>query len=321
VRAVDDRKKVREIVDAASEQPKYGIWDELIGANRLREIIPIMGKLPHVVLISFDSLRQDYVGCYGYTKDITPNVDRLASAGVRFAAHAANSCYTLPSHASMLTGTYPLTHCMIYWRRNKPLRPEVRLISEDLKECGYRTFGAVSRNPFVNGRRTGFGRGFDEYRDDFPRKDHVEDQFAATAKYIEESGDDPCFVFVHVDACHAVVHPPESYAEKHPEKLDRYEAALFYSDCCLGQFVEDLSQMGTLEQTLLIVTSDHGFELKEHGYGMKEATMYREVIDAVLVMHYPEVLPAGTVVDSVSESVDILPTVMNAIGYPLRYEV
>lgn len=271
-------------------------------------------RFPPVVLISFDSLRQDHIGCYGCKEDITPNIDRLAQAGVRCVRHAANSCYTLPSHASMLTGTYPLTHCAVYWRRTKPLRPEVRLISEDLKAYGYRTFGVLSTNPYVRGSTTGFDRGFDIYRDTFPRKNALSEQFEAVITHLKECQNDPCFVFMHIQQCHIPFRSPEGYQKKYYEKFGKYATEIIYADHCFGQFIKDLSRADLLANTLLMVTTDHGHAFKDHGFNIKEATLYREVIDAALIMHYPGVLPAGRTIDSVSESVDILPTIIDIIG-------
>ena len=119
---------------------------------------------PHILLISLETLRRDHLHCYGYSKAIAPNIDRVAEGGVRCADSVANCGWTLPQHMTLLTGLYPLTHGCTRLRESPPLGEHQRLLSEHLKEHGYRTFAGVSkRNAYGGGKQFGFARGFDEH--------------------------------------------------------------------------------------------------------------------------------------------------------------
>jgi len=273
--------------------------------------------LPHILLISLDTVRRDILGCYGHGREVTPHLDRLAAGGVRFADCVANCGWTLPQHVTLLTGLYPLTHGRLLLRDRTPLDERWTLLSEHLRRQGYRTFAGVSRrNAYGGGACFGFDRGFDEHNPGAEYNRHMDwterfvvDRFAAN----RHAG--PVFVYVHVNDSHEPWDPPAPWAGMWgPTYRNRYEAELSYVDHHLGRAFDALREMGVFEETLIVVFSDHGTEFAEHGFYEKKVNLYSEIVDVPLLFHCPSRLPGGRAVDGLCESVDVAPTICDVAG-------
>ena len=273
---------------------------------------------PHIILISFDTMRPDHLGCYGYSKDLAPNLDRLAEMGVKFNDHVANCGWTLPQHMSLLTGMYPLTHGMIRLRDNPPLRPEKTSITKYLRDAGYLNFGIVNSNGYGGGRRFGFDRGFDIYRDDLPGNQHMEKTADRAISCLRENYKGrPCFLYIHVNDTHQPFKPPEPFFSQWGDSHhNHYEAEFTYVDHHFGRILDELDRLKIRENTMVVVTSDHGYEFQEHGFQEKKVNLYNEIIDTVLIFSYPARLPKGKTIDGLAEMVDIAPTILDIIGLP-----
>ncbi|MFC1452756.1 sulfatase [Verrucomicrobiota bacterium] len=185
----------------------------VIAALMLRPREAVGTPRPHVLLISLDTLRADHLGCYGHVLDTSPFLDHLAGQGVRFHRVISQSPKTAPSHMTMFTGFYPSVHGVHIEHRNGgsallvPLGGERRTLTERLRDYGYRAAAWTGGGQVT--AELGFGRGFDEYREDFGginarKMEAVRDWFSANSS-------DPCFMFVHTYQIHDPYVPPKPF--------------------------------------------------------------------------------------------------------------
>ncbi len=298
----------------------------------------------NVILISIDTLRADHLGCYGYERATSPALDLLAAGGVLFEEAAASAPYTVPSHASMLTGLYSRSHGMITWARRLP--EEIQPIAARLSAQGFATAAMV--NVSLLNQRFGFGRGFDEYFSIAP-----EPAGAAAATIVSFAKDwmqrhrgERFFLFLHFYDVHSDYDAPEEYRRKFvrpyagrangtTEQLSRYlkgriggwgepdarhladlyDASIRQLDDQLGPFFEELRVGGLWDRTLVIVTSDHGEELLEHGTVLHSHVLYQESLHVPLILAGAD-LPQGTRIPEPVSLVDITPTILALTGTP-----
>ena len=287
----------------------------------------------NVLLITIDTLRADALGCYG-GKAATPTIDRIASDGVRFAFAHAHAVVTLPSHASILTGQYPFQHGV---RDNSGYRlPDgARTMATLLKAAGYETAAFVGAFPVHS--RFGLNRGFDVYDDRFGEA-HGPTEFgmperpasavvplarqwiSSRASSPQSPAPSPWFVWIHLFDPHAPYKPPSPFDTRYPRAYDGEVAAV---DAALGPLVSDIRTLA--RPTLVVVTADHGEGLGEHGeqsHGLfaYESTLRVPLIVAELgaeaVPTVPDTVP-GEVSRAAARHVDILPTVLEAVGQPV----
>jgi arylsulfatase A-like enzyme len=273
----------------------------------------------NLLLITIDTLRADHVGAYGATRVATPNLDRIAREGA-LAQHATVQVpLTRPSHLSIFTGRYPAGHGI---RDNvaPPLSPDVPLMAEVLKRAGFRTAGFVSS--IVLARPCGLERGFDEFSDRFD----VGQDDARFLNTIQRRGDvatgeaiawlgaharDRFFMWVHLYDPHDPYEPPGKYAVQYADRP--YDGEVAWSDELVGRLLSALSDAGVADQTLVVATSDHGEGLGDHGETVHGYFVYESTLHVPLVVRGPGV-KRGTVIDAVTRSVDLFPTVMDMLG-------
>jgi arylsulfatase A-like enzyme/cytochrome c-type biogenesis protein CcmH/NrfG len=283
---------------------------------------------PNVLLVTIDTLRADRVGCYGHAPALTPVLDGLAARGARFPTAVAHVPLTGPSHASLLTGVTPLGHG---FRDNGGyvLLPEVRSAAEDFHGAGYRTAAFVSGFPL--NRRFGFDRGFETYDDHLPkgadprRAPHVE-RFAdattdAVLRWLEASpaaASDPFFLWVHYYDPHAPYEPPVDLAARF--RSEPYDGEIAFVDRELGRLLRRIEERGELHRTVVLVTSDHGESLGEHGELSHGLFVYDATIKVPLVVAGPGV-PRGGTPPTVARGIDVLPTLLDLAGLPGRTDV
>jgi arylsulfatase A-like enzyme/Flp pilus assembly protein TadD len=280
---------------------------------------------PNVLLVTLDTTRADRVGAYGYRKGTTPVIDSLAREGVRFANAYCSAPLTLPSHCSILTGTYPLAHKV---RNNGDyyLLADAVTLAERLKENGYAT--AAFAASFNTDSRFGLGQGFDVYDDSFGmdevmksfrserRADEVADAFLG---WLGAASKEPFFSWVHFYDPHAPYDPPSPYKERFA--ADPYDGEIAFMDSELGRIVDALKSRKIFDRTLVVLAGDHGESLgakeeSEHGIFIYDATM-----KVPLIIRAPEGLPRGLTVASRVRLIDIMPTVLAWLKMPVNREV
>jgi arylsulfatase A-like enzyme/tetratricopeptide (TPR) repeat protein len=272
----------------------------------------------NVLLITVDTLRADAVGAYGRAGSPTPTIDRLARDGVLFTRAHAHNVVTLPSHANLLSGRLPPDHGV---RDNAGFRVPADLdtLATRLKRVGYRTGAFVSAFPLD--ARFGLAIGFDEYDDRFtdagPRPAFLIQERAAAAtvararEWIEAAGDEPWFAWVHVYEPHFPYEPPEPYASRWPG--EPYLGEVAAADGALSTLLDPVLAAGPGGRTLVVVTSDHGESLGEHGESTHGIFAYEAALRVPLVIYQPRLLPAA-VVDGPAAHVDVLPTILDALA-------
>lgn len=280
----------------------------------------------NVVLITIDTLRADHVGCYGYKQIKTPNIDGLAADGARFERAFAVVPVTLPSHTSMLTGTYPMLSGMHDFSGNKlsPLQPTLASV---LKQAGYQT-GAVIGAAVLDSR-FGLDQGFDFYYDhfDFSRLDEANlDEMERPGNVVADEALDwlaknsqkKFFLWMHLYDPHFPYHPPEPYSRDYAAQP--YDGEIAFADEQVGRLLRFLKEKGIYQNTLVVLCGDHGESLGEHGEKTHGFFIYNATMHVPLIIKLPENAAARIVTDPVS-LVDLMPTVLGAVGLDIPSQV
>jgi len=292
---------------------------------------PPEGLLPeaaefNVLLITIDTLRADRLGCYGYQKIETPRIDNFAQEGVLLENNIADVPLTLPSHASILTGTYVLYH-NVRDNGNYILRKEYLTIAEILKECGYATSAFVSA--FVVDSRFGLDQGFDYYYD-FD-EEILDEEKALALSEIQRIGEETnreffdwlsknyrnrFFTWLHLYDPHDPYTPPEPYRTRYSHSL--YDGEVAYIDMLMGEIISRLKAFGILDDTLIIFASDHGEALGEHNEETHQYFIYDSVMHVPLIFRLPGTLPQGKVIKEQTRNIDIVPTILSLLNIDLK---
>jgi arylsulfatase A-like enzyme/tetratricopeptide (TPR) repeat protein len=274
-----------------------------------------------VLLITVDTLRADAVGAYGKANALTPTIDRLAAAGVRFDDAHAHNVVTLPSHANILSGRYPQDHGV---RDNAGFRfpAGIETLATLLKARGYATGAFVSAFPLAS--RFGLARGFDVYDDSFvdaeSRPAFLEQErrgtetVALARRWMAEQGDRPLLCWIHIYEPHAPYRPDEPFASRF--RGDPYRGEVAAADAALAPLLEPLLAQGDRGRTLVVLTADHGESLGEHGESTHGIFAYEATLRVPLILHQPRLF-APRVASAPARHVDVLPTILDAVALPL----
>lgn len=311
--------------------------------------------LPHIVLIVVDALRADHVSAYGYGRTTTPNLDSLvADRGVLFQSATAPSAWTLPSNAALLTGRSPFKMGVVWSDPQSVVPAQEKMLAEHLDDAGYYTAGFVSAHYVRN--RLGFGQGFDIYREQVGNTDHSTraDQVNAMAmdwlgaNWATISGTKPLFLFLYYFDPHTWYDPPPPYdtlydpaytgtmttsvyrdgesvvsgaivpTERDVQHLQAlYDGEVAYWDVYLGEMLTYLETMHLLDNSIVIVTSDHGEMFGEHGQWTHRNSLYEQVLRVPLVVRATGIVSPGLVVSSPVQITDIVPTLLDWLGRPI----
>lgn len=272
-----------------------------------------------VLLVTIDTLRADALGAYGSTAGATPWIDRLAAAGVRFERAHAQNVVTLPSHADILSGRYPLEHGV---HDNGAFRfpRDVDTLATLLKARGYRTGAFVSAFPLDS--RFGLDRGFDVYDDRFGGEPGAGALFfqerpgtatVAAARQFIDAGAEPFFCWVHLYEPHFPYEPPEPFASRFHDQPYLGEVAA--ADAALEPLLSPLLAAGAKGDVLVVLTADHGESLGEHGERTHGLFAYEATLHVPLLLFAPRILGPRVVAAPVRH-VDLLPTTLDVLGLP-----
>lgn len=278
---------------------------------------------PNVLLITLDTVRADRLGCYGYENIETPNFDQLAQRGILFENASCQVPITLPSHASILTGLYPPNHGI---RLNGPylLPSDVPIVSSMLQDKGYKTGAFVSASVLL--AQFGLSRGFDVYDDkvfDASTTYMPERRAADTAEramnWLKNRPQGAFFLWVHFFDPHMPYDPPEPFKAQYGH--NPYDGEIAYVDHVVGKLLATLDEKGETDNTLIILTADHGEGLGEHGEMTHALFVYDGTIRVPLIVvppkrqvKQPSALQPGTRISRIVETVDIVPTILDVLG-------
>ena len=271
----------------------------------------------NVLLISLDTTRADHLGCYGHPARATPNFDRLAAEGALFEQCTTTAPLTLPAHASLLSGLYPFAHGA---RDNATFRvpPEVTLISESLKQAGYRT--AAHLGAFVLNREYGLDQGFDEYQDvrgpaggGVEAERLAEDVGNGAIRWLRASPAAPFLLFVHFFDPHQPYHPPPQFASR---LSDPYLGEIAYADEQVGRLLATLEELRLAQRTLVVLTADHGEARGEHHEDTHGMFLYDATLSVPLIFRCPAVISPGRRVAAQVRLIDVTPTILALLERP-----
>jgi arylsulfatase A-like enzyme len=303
---------------------------------------------PGVLLYVIDTLRPDHLGCYGYERPTTPNIDRFAEAAILFEEAHAQSSWTRSSMASILTGLPPQAHGAN--NRDQAISREARLVGEILQDSGYRTAGFLTNGnagPGVN-----FAQGYSEFTfleeraqspDVHVLADRVNEEVFS---WLDEHADpgEPFFLYVHTTDPHDPHTPREPYRTRFAPDVpstvgttawfqdlrDRrivdpksngpalralYDAEIAFNDHHFGELVGQLERRGLYEDMLVILTSDHGEAFWEHGWRGHGMSLHVEESRVPLIIKMPKARPMRSGrASAAAQHIDILPTILDVIG-------
>lgn len=316
--------------------------------EKLRATSTAAFPLPHVLLLTLETLRVDHTGLGGYARDTTPNLVRLANEGVRFDNHYVPVPYTRPSLSTLIASQYP-AHLGV--QDNVAMLPESAVtVAERFSEGGYLTSAFLAQ--FLLAQNYGFNQGFQvffNFKNDTPADQPIgrfKSWFAAH-KY------DNTFSWVHLFDPHGPYRPPAAVQDhfvgdalweadrvqvpqaegKERGKIipdyvfdegksdrrhyvARYDADIFYADQMIGELVDWLKAEGLDQSTLIVVTADHGESMTEHGKYFAHGTLWEHDIHVPLVVWGPGIVAPGKVVAGLTEHVDLVPTLLDYAGLP-----
>ncbi len=329
----------------------------------------------NVILITIDTQRADYLGCYDNDIVKTESLDAFAREGVRFDYCIAQSSLTLPSHTSIMTSTYPFYHGIRI--NGVPAGSGLLTLAEVLQENGFRTAAFVSA--FVLDYSFGLDQGFESYDGNFGRlqfyflsrilerspsykllnafgllqQDMLQRRADATTgnvlKWIEDHQTENFFVWIHYFDPHGPWDPPAPYDTFYEDQIDRevegeakiitphetksipwvevermkalYMGEISYMDSYFQQIRAELARLNLLENTLVVITADHGESFAENNYLGHGGSVNDPSIHIPLIFSRPGRIPAGVVVEGLCESIDIMPTILDYLGLEALPEI
>ena len=270
----------------------------------------------NVLLISMDTARSDRLGCYGYEKNTTPNIDMFSQESVLFKSAVAHIPFTFPSHLSMMTGTLPIYHGS-HNNGGKRISDSNLTLAEVLKEKGYQTGAIVSS--YVLNAQFGLNQGFDTYAEfsgapigttAFSNGRRAAETGRMTIEWLEQKKDDKFFLFTHFYDPHFPYDPPEPFDTKFK---DPYDGEIASVDESIGQIIDKLKELDLYDNTLIIIVSDHGEMLGEHEEAGHGYYIYESAIKVPLIIKIPSYVRPLKVDDTVG-LVDIFATVCSMVG-------
>ena len=334
-------KKIRLVFKTSVKDPaltgKAAAWINPVltakGATRRR---------PNIIFISADTLRAGQLGCYGYDRETTPAIDKLAEESVRFERVISQAPYTAPSHMSMMTSLYPSFHKVNRIKEDR-LDSEILTLAEALYQNGYRTWGITGGGQVSSSY--GFAEGFESYMEFTSPQDDVSKKVRETIEFLEENKSGPVFVFFHTYKPHAPYRPLPPYdtmfdpdytgnlagdiptieavnsGEIAADRADLEHLTALYDgdiremDDQLDELFVYLKDNALWEDTIIVFTSDHGEEFGEHGmYGVHSHTLYRELVSVPLIIHNAGTNSRTLSIPDQVRSIDIYPTLLELAG-------
>lgn len=277
-----------------------------------------------IILITIDTTRADRMGFLGSKRGLTPNLDALARESVVFTRAYSQVPLTTPSHAVLLTGTYPqFNHIEDL---GTALSQELPYLPELLRSRGYRTaafVGSYMLDP--TGTASGFERGFDVYDAHFHERQRGEDRYHSVERraaevlshamtWLSRQPAGPFFIWLHFYDPHDPYDPPEPFKTQY--KSQPYDGEIAYTDWVIGGLVDVLRTHGLYKDTVIAVASDHGEAFGEHGEERHGMFLYDETIHVPLLLKLPDHRFGGKKVEDRVGLVDVAPTLLDAAGAP-----
>ena len=308
-----------------------------------------VGERPNLIIYLVDTLRADHLGCYGYARPTSPRIDRFAADAVLFENGRAQSSWTKPAVAAVLTGLYPLAHGAEL--RAERIHESVETLAERLQAAGYET-ALFTTNGNVSAR-FGFDQGWDSFRFMTRREGRKRKHYAAAemnreifawlAERERRHPARPLFLFVHTLDPHDPYRPREEFRRRFAPGVDveaaccrrsnelaeltgaaavqqaadamaLYDAEIAQNDAAFGDFLDELERRGLAAKSAVLLTADHGEEFLDHGGWKHGFTLYEEMLHIPFVLRLPAGHGAGRTIATAVDQVDIAPTLLALAG-------
>lgn len=274
----------------------------------------------NLLIITLDTMRADRIGAYGYEKARTPHLDNLAKTGILFADCYSPVPVTLPSHCSLFTGVYPLSHRV---RDNGTfiLSDAETTLAEILKERDFETYAVVAS--FVLLAKFGLNQGFSVYDDSLSAGELLHNYYseitadavyAKFKRWFTDRREKKFFAWVHFYDPHAPYTPPEDYRAGGSGLSDMYDGEVAFADAYVGKIIQDLKDKKELDNTLIIIAGDHGEAFGEHREYGHSVFCYQENLKVPLIFCNSRLFPEAFQVEDRVNLIDILPTLLEMYG-------
>lgn len=304
----------------------------------------------NVVFVTIDSLRPDHLGCYGYKRSTSPNIDSFAREGVVFRQAIAQGSATLASNPSFITGSEPLWHPVDLADKSAYISPATKTLPAVLKERGYTT-ALFTDHPTGIGRVFGFRKDLDVFTETETGRSH--ELTLEAIKWLRANRKKKFFLWLYYFGAHGAYIAPASYKDMFlsdglgpvdkeipiengeagpafgviPKYIAedgivstayytaKYDAGIRYCDEQIGIFWKGIKKLGLDKNTLFVLVADHGESFGEHGYyffhGM---TLYDEIVKVPLIMKGPKGFPKGKMFETQVRLLDVVPTILDVLG-------
>lgn len=348
--AAGDGRPIRRSRTRTRRSAAARAWSLLVGAMPL--LVAACGggsQSPptRVILISIDTCRPDHLSAYGYRRSTSPALDALADRGVLFENAFCQVPDTTPSHASILTSRFPHEHGAA---NGVPLRESFTTLAEILSDEGFAT-GAFVSGYTMEAEVSGLAQGFETYDDELtqlgtetakqPNERAAEPTTDRAIAWLEQHADDPFFLFVHYFDPHARYLPPAPYDTMFPAEnpqgvrlpldkippyarhgndtdpaayIARYDGEIRYVDDQIARLLRTLEESGHADETIVLVTADHGESLTEHGMIFSHGfRLFDPSLRVPMILAAPGALPRARRVSEIAQSIDVTPTILELL--------
>ena len=286
------------------------------GWKYARASAPLSGP---IIIISIDTLRADHLPAYGYGKLKTPAIDELAANGVVFERAYSHAPQTLPAHTALLAGRLPF-ETGVRDDEGGRVRPGERLLPQLLRERGYSTAAVVSAS--LLRKETGINQGFDFFDDEMPlnpeepaavagHRDGSESEKIAE-HWLDSTGTSRTFLWLHLNEPHAPYAPPDRFSQYAP-----YDGEIAYADEIVGRLIHYLKTHQLYDRSTIVLLSDHGEGLGDHGEQEHGLFLYDEAIHVPLIIKQESNVGAGRRVTDLVQHVDMVPTILDLVKAPV----
>jgi arylsulfatase A-like enzyme/Tfp pilus assembly protein PilF len=297
---------------------RFLVWAVLVLCAPLHAF----AESPNIILITLDTTRADRMGFLGSKRGITPNLDTLAKQSVVFTRAYAHVPLTTPSHATLLTGTYPQFNNIS--DLGTPLDRSLPYVPQLLHDKGYHTaafLGAIVLDQKIGGA-PGFDRGFDKYDAGFHRRGKNQSRYESMERrggvvvdralnWLAHRAPGPFFIWIHLYDAHDPYDPPEPYKSRYAS--EPYDGEIAYTDASVGKLLSTLRKNGLYDGAVIAVAADHGEAFGEHGERRHGIFLYDETIHVPLLLKLPGA-HATRRVDSRVGLADVAPTLLQTAG-------
>ncbi len=280
---------------------------------------------PNIILITIDTLRADHLSCYGYKSKTSPNIDLLAEKSFLCTNVMAQVPLTLPSHATIFTGRSPLSHG-IKNNANFILDESEVTLAKVLKSRGYKTAAVIGGFPLVS--YFGINQGFDHYDDQLKtRKYQIEtaelernakDVTDAALSWLKQNKQNLIFMWIHYYDPHLPYDPPKIYKNKFKNS---YDSEINFVDNQIGRLSRYLNDSKLFQETMLVITSDHGEGLGDHFEEDHGIFLYNSTLEIPFILKPASRNFVAREIDIQIATQDIMPTILDMLGFSSPDEI